>query len=118
MQAVTTSVALAAMPLGAETITCVMQDGVLLQFAIDYNQFAPALNADEPPRQRRTIVRFGDAEFAASPFRLSDVRGFEAEDDTGSGTLFVLQPDGAAVLTRAVDDLRIDGTCTIGEGSQ
>lgn len=117
-QAVTTTLALTALPAAAESVRCVMQGDVPLAFDIDRTQFAPALDPKEPPRQQRTTVTYGDKQFPATPFYLGDTRGFEAEGLGGTITLFVMQSDGAALFSDARTGLRNTGTCTVAAGSQ
>jgi hypothetical protein len=118
MQAVTTTLALSALPVAAEQIRCVMENDVPLAFDIDPNQFAPALDPNEPPRQQRTIVRFGDKQFPATPFYIGDTRGFEAEGLGGTTTLFVMQPDGTARFSDARAGTRNTGNCTVSGNTQ
>ena len=116
MQAVST-LALTAVPAMAEVVTCDMS-GDALTFAIDRTQFSPPVHVNEPPRQARTTVSFADTRFPATPFIIGDTRGFEAEGLGGTTTLFVMQPNGNAVLSDRRAGQRITGTCTIREDEQ
>jgi hypothetical protein len=76
-----------------------------LHFDIDPNQFAPAIDANEPPRTKITQVTEGDETFAAEPILMdSGVRGFWTDQD-GSARILTVQPDGAAVYTRTAPNL-------------
>lgn len=113
------SLSVAAAPAVAEIITCTMGDaGTPLSFEIDHTQFAGALNPNEPPRQQRTVVTFGDKQFPATPFLLGDVRGFEAEGLGGTTPLFVMRSDGEAVYSDARAGLNIIGNCTAKKDAQ
>jgi len=105
-------------PLQAEQVRCEMDDGATLAFDIDPSQFAPALDPKEPPRQQRTVVRYGDKQFPATPFYLGQARGFEAEGLGGTTTLFVMQPSGEARLSNARAGTALQGTCTLLEAAQ
>lgn len=118
MQAVTTTFALVASSAAAETIRCTMDDDSTLRFTIDYSQFSPPVDANDPPRQQRTLVHHDAQQFAATPFRIGDARGFEAMLADGTTTLFVTQADGTAVLSMGATPKRIAGTCTRGEASR
>lgn len=116
VQAMST-LALTAVPAMAEVITCDMADDPL-SFTIDPTQFAAPVNVNEPPRQARTIVSYGDKSFPATPFLISDTRGFEAEGLGGTTTIFVMQNNGDAVLSDHRAGLRITGRCTVREDEQ
>ncbi len=109
----TTSLALAAVPVAAETVRCEMEDGSNLSFAIDYAQFSPPVHTKEPPRQQRTIVTHGARQFAATPFLLGDTRGFEATATNGATTVFVVQSGGQARLSQQADGVALTGSCQI-----
>ena len=113
MVQVVSSLALSALPAMAEVVACDIA-GVPLEFMIDHNQFAPPVDVNEPPRQARTFVRFGTQDFAATPFVIGKARGFEADGNR----LFVMQPDGEAVLSDQQAGTRITGTCTLREDEQ
>lgn len=113
MQALATSLALTAPPAMADIISCVMEDGSALSFAIDDSQFSPPIHVKEPPRQQRTVVTHNARTYAATPFLLGPVRGFEAARADGSTTVFVVQADGAARLSNAQLGLSDAGQCEV-----
>ena len=114
----TAGLALSALPALAERVTCEMTDGAALTFDIDRSQFSPARDPKEPPRQQRTVVRYGDTQFPAAPFFIGDTRGFEAEGLGGTTTLFVMQPSGAARLSNARAGTELAGICTVTQGAE
>ncbi len=113
MQTLATSLALTAPPAIADVFSCALDDGSALSFAIDDSQFSRPLDAKEPPRQQRTIVSHDARTFAATPFRLGPVRGFEAAAPDGSTTVFVVQADGSALFTNAKLGLSQTGRCEV-----
>lgn len=116
---VASSLSVAAVPAAAELVTCQMgEDATPLTFEIDHTQFAPALDPNDPPRQQRTVVTFGDKQFPAEPFLLGDVRGFEAEGLGGTTTLFVMHADGEAVFSDTRAGIHIVGQCAANEDAQ
>ena len=102
------------LPAMAETITCDLS-GAAVQFEIDRNQFAPAIDAQEPARRRVTTVQMGDATFPAEPIMMDDIRGFWAEGLGGTDVMMVMQGDGSAVLTDTRAGRRLTGTCEVSQ---
>ena len=124
MARVVTSLALAvcAAPLAAETVRCPLSPACQtasgcdvvtnVEFTIDLNQFAPAVDANDPPRRKVTLVTMGDAQFPAEPIWFEGgIRGFSAEGWGGSEMLFIVQPDQTATLVDPREGLRLTGTC-------
>ncbi|MDX8351994.1 hypothetical protein [Cognatiyoonia sp. IB215182] len=99
-------------PSTAETVTCNLQ-GTPVVFEIGRTQFAPAQHAGEPPRRKVTTVQMGDAQFPAEPILMGDVRGFWGEGLGGSNVMFVVQPDGNAVLSNTNEGTRLEGICQV-----
>jgi hypothetical protein len=89
--------------------------GTSVSFAIDAAQFAPALDANEPPKRRITTVQMGDASFPAEPLVMGDVRGFWAEGMGGSDVMLVMQGDGSAIYADARAGTSITGACTVAQ---
>ena len=72
---------------------CVAEE-IDVAFEIDHRQFAPPLDAREPPRNKVTTVALGDAVFRAEPIVMDDgTRGFWALVD-GIEHLMTMRPDG------------------------
>ena len=100
----------------ADSLSCTLCatpciDPVSVDFDIDRDQFAPPVNAADPPRRKVTLVRMGDAQFPAEPIVMGDARGFWAEGGGGSQVLFITQPDGTAIFVNERAGLRLEGTC-------
>lgn len=119
-----TSLALSvcAAPLAAETLRCDLTPDCVgsaacdaittVQFTIDLNQFAPAVDANDPPRRKVTLVTMGAAQFPAEPIWFQGgIRGFSAEGWGGSEMLFIVQTDHTATLVDPREGLRLVGTC-------
>lgn len=111
---------LAAMPATADTLVCEVAppcptapcgDPVSIRFDIDRTQFAPAQNANDPPRRKVTIVDMGSARFPAEALIMGDLRGFWAEGMGGGDILFIVHPDGTANYTEQPGGTRMEGTC-------
>lgn len=85
---------------------------VPLQFVIDHNQFAPAHDASEPPRNKVTHVAFGDMEFAAEPIVMADMRGFWALVD-GVEHLMTVRSDGRATYATTGPVPFMSGQCEV-----
>ena len=106
-------VALCVLPLpgfGAQ-YACVL-DTMDIRFAIDVTQFAPAVNAADPPRRQQTVVEQDGVARVATPFILGDLVGYTAEALGGTQDILVIQPDGRAQLTNPRAGVRKTGFCT------
>ena len=69
-------------------------DEIPVAFTIDHNQFAPALDPKEPPRNKVTTVALGEERFQAEPIVMDDgTRGFWA-NIAGVDHLMTMRPDG------------------------
>ncbi|MEJ6398245.1 hypothetical protein [Yoonia sp. 208BN28-4] len=110
----------------AETVTCSLSGpcadfqacgttGADLEFTIDRTQFAPAIDADEPPRRKLSIVQLGQAQFPAEPFIISDTIGFSAEAFGGAPAIFAMQPDGTGTYAVARHGYELTGPCEVTE---
>ena len=114
-------VSVTAMPATADTLVCEVvppcpvypcSDVVSIRFAIDHTQFAPAQDANDPPRRKVTLVEMGTASFPAEALIMGDLRGFWAESDGGGNILFVVHPDGRANYAEQPSGTRMEGTCS------
>ena len=84
---------------------------LMIEFAIDRNQFAPAVDPADPPRRKVTQVTAASEIFIAEPILMaSGIRGFWT-DDPAIGTHFMtIQPDSSASYS-APDGTTWTGTC-------
>ena len=96
----------------AEVVSCDLS-GTPVRFEIDYAQFAPPMNPNEPTQRRVTTVQMGDAQFPAEPILMGDVRGFWAEGMGDSDVMMVMQADGSAIYADARAGERLTGTCEV-----
>ncbi|MEJ8560506.1 hypothetical protein QTO30_04175 [Yoonia sp. GPGPB17] len=112
MKAATAICAAMAGPTMAEVVSCDFS-GTPIQFEIDYAQFAPPMNPDEPTQRRVTTVQLGEATFPAEPILLGDIRGFWADGMGGSDVMMVMQGDGSAVYANTRAGERLTGTCEV-----
>lgn len=96
-----------------EGVICIANAPISMDFTIDLNQFAPPINAREPPRNKVTRVTVGTAMFQAEPLVLSGgIRGFWAEHD-GVEHLMTMQPDRTALYTTTGPVTRMIGRCNV-----
>ena len=124
---ITLSAAASAIPASiasAETIACELRPPcqgrtacdaapVSVTFSIDHNQFARAIDANEPPRRKLTQVEMGAARFPAEPIVMGDLRGFHAEGWGGSQLLMIIQADGSGRYTNARTGEVLEGQCEV-----
>lgn len=112
---------LTAAPAVAETLVCEVAppcpaapcgETISIRFDIDRTQFAPAQDANDPPRRKVTFVEMGSAGFPAEALIMGDLRGFWAEGNGGGNILFIVQPDGSANYAEQPSGTRMEGTCT------
>ena len=91
-------------PASAERVECTfkapclsavcVEETIPVAFTIDHNQFAPALDPNEPPRNKVTTVALGDETFKAEPIVMADgTRGFWT-NISGVDHLMTMRPDG------------------------
>ncbi len=102
---------LAASAAQADDLHCVMENGDIVNFTINRDQFIAPQNPNDPPRRRVTAVTFGDKRFPADPILLGDTRGFHGEGLGGSSIIFIVQPDGAATYANVRSGEKLVGTC-------
>ena len=88
-----------------------METGQQVNFVVDASLFVNEFNANEPIPRKLTDIKVDGVKTIGEPFRLGELRGFSFEDPAGSTTLFVVNPDGLAVMSNRRDDIRINGTC-------
>jgi hypothetical protein len=99
------------------TAPCTVESACLpfrttLSFDIDRNQFAPPVDAREPPRRKLTTVFLGNIAFEAEPILLQGRRGFWAELEDGSH-LFTIDADGSAIYSTLPEGRKLTGTCRV-----
>lgn len=83
---------------------------VEVMFAIDTTQFAPPLNANDPPRRAVTEVVTLTGTFTAEPFfAAGDAMGFFTPDQTHS---LMVRPEGQATYVSGEGPL-LFGTCQV-----
>ncbi len=95
----------------ADDITCMMENGETLAFAIDRNQFVAPQDPNDPPRRKISQVTFGDMRFPAEPFLIGPVRGFHADGLGGSSVMFSVAADGTATYANTRSGETLTGTC-------
>ena len=125
MATIAASLSVFAGPLAAETVQCTLapicDDGGLctgapldIAFEIDQRQFAPPVNAGDPPRRKITRVITSEAVFDAEPFVMdAGVRGFWGED-ANSARMLVVSPEGVARYVEMATGATFTGTCEVG----
>ncbi|KMW57216.1 hypothetical protein AIOL_002177 [Candidatus Rhodobacter oscarellae] len=117
------TLASAAGPASAERVYCEMvppcagavcaAEAVPLRFEIDHNQFAPPVDAKEPPRNKVTLVALGDQQFRAEPIVMEDgTLGFWAHV-AGVDHLMTMRPDGLGTYATTGDMLFLTGRCEV-----
>jgi len=117
-------VAVLAAPATAETLVCRMtpdcdaaapcaMSPADITFAIDRNQFAPPVDAREPPRVKRTYVDMNGKAFVAEPFLMQGgaVRGFWTTADASGTRMLTTMADGSARYSDSRSGDRMTGRC-------
>ena len=108
----------------AELVECVLsepctttgvclRDSIDLHFVIDRNQFADAVNVNDPPRRKVTLVTLGDEEFSAEPMIIGDVRGFWQDTEATGDRIFTMQADGSGVYSESPSGKTLTGSCEV-----
>jgi hypothetical protein len=91
---------LPAAPALADQLDCQFGDDLSLRFAIDRNQFAPAIDPGEPPRRKVTRVVANGTSFEAEPIVMdSGVRGFWTDDAVNGTQVLTISSTGKAIFT-------------------
>jgi len=87
--------------------------GVVVEFAIDRNQFVAPVATGEPPRTMVTHVRMGSEIFAAEPIVMNGgaVRGFWVGQSGAGSRLLTVGRDGVAHYSQLRPDLTMTGNC-------
>lgn len=82
-------------------------------FTIDLNQFVAPQDPNDPPRRQITRVTLNADTFTADAIAFADgTLGFHHGADTSDRTLLIIQPDGAARLSRLPDNQILTGRCS------
>ena len=100
------------LPCPATATECVNAT-LALSFVIDRSQFVAAVDVNEPPRQKTTVVTLGEERFGAEPFVIGNVRGFWQDTEAMSDRMFTMQADGSATYSESPSGLQLSGRCEV-----
>ena len=117
-------ICLTASPALAERVSCTLSqpcpiltdcatETLALDFVIDRSQFVAAVDVNEPPRKKVTVVTLGEEQFRAEPFLIGDVRGFWQDTEAMSDRMFTMQADGSAIYSESPSGVQLSGLCEV-----
>jgi len=89
------------------------QEAVDLHFVIDHNQFSDAVDVNDPPRRKVTLVTLGDEQYSAEPMIIGDVRGFWQDTEAMIDRIFTMQADGSGVYSESPSGKTLTGSCEV-----
>lgn len=109
-----------ASPAFGDDFSCLLRDPlcpsgcqpVLVEFAINTSQFAPALDPGDPPRRQLARVTLNGTGMLAEAIMMEGgVRGFYAQPGDTQRRLLIMQDDGTARMVLRPEDRTLEGMC-------